>query len=347
MGHTGRGRRPGRRTALRQSASGRRNPRGHPDQAPLRETWRSSEQLPRAYVLWAAAGLSALVGLWFGGSVVESVGIQTLLAASAPQWGLRDPLFALDLSFFAFQLPLLRTGITFGIIVMLLVFTVCLGGYAATRALRWGRGGLVMGELPRIHLGALVAVFLVLVAARLWLGRYLLLLYGTSDVQEIFGVRRRPGPAAGPQGDDRRDPGLGRSGVLGGAQEQRGAGADRPGRGSSRLDPGGAALPLSRAALPGGAQRAVAGGPLHQHEPALHPGSDSASTSSGAAASGTRPPTVWTGWAWLDSSTASRCGRVIRCSLPSDSSKPASVTTISPSRPSTAIQGRPGSRLWR
>ena len=146
-----------------------------------------SEQLPRAYVLWAAAGLSALVGLWLGGSVVESVGIQTLVAASAPEWGLRDPLFALDLSFFAFQLPLLRTGVTFGIIVVLLVFTVCLGGYAATRALRWGRGGLVMDKLPRIHLGALVAVVLVLVAARLWLGRYLLLLYGTSDVQEIFG----------------------------------------------------------------------------------------------------------------------------------------------------------------
>ena len=146
-----------------------------------------AEQLSRSYILWGAAGFSALVGLWFGGSVVDGVGIQALLATSAPAWGMQDPVFARDLSFYVFQLPLLRTAITFAMVVMFLVFAVCLGGYAATGALRWGPGNLMMGALPRVHLGALVATFLCLIAVRLWIGRYLLLLYGTSEVQEIFG----------------------------------------------------------------------------------------------------------------------------------------------------------------
>ena len=125
------------------------------------------------------------MGLWFGGSVVDGVGIQALLATSAPAWGMQDPVFAHDLSFYVFQLPLLRTAITFAMVVMFLVFAVCLGGYAATGALRWGPGNLMMGALPRVHLGALVAAFLGLIAVRLWIGRYLLL--GTSEVQEIFG----------------------------------------------------------------------------------------------------------------------------------------------------------------
>ena len=146
-----------------------------------------AEQLPRSYILWGAIGFSALVGLWFGGSVVDGVGIQALLATSAPLWGLQDPVFARDLSFYVFQLPLLRTAITFAMVVVFLVFAVCLGGYTATGVLRWGRGNLMVGALPRVHLGALVATFLCLVAVRLWIGRYLLLLYGSSEVQEIFG----------------------------------------------------------------------------------------------------------------------------------------------------------------
>ena len=146
-----------------------------------------AEQLPRSYVLWATAGLSALVGLWFGGFLGAGVGIRTLLATSAPAWGVRDPVMARDLSFYLFQLPVLREILLFAMVMTFVVLLVCLGGYALTGALRWSRGSLVMGPRPRIHLGALVAAFLVLVAARLWLGRYLLLLYGTSEVHGIFG----------------------------------------------------------------------------------------------------------------------------------------------------------------
>jgi uncharacterized membrane protein (UPF0182 family) len=146
-----------------------------------------AEQLPKSYVLWAAAGLAALVGLWSGAAIQESIGIQALVALGAPAFGVRDPIFARDLSFYVFTLPLVNSGITFFAIVLGLVFTVCLGGYAATGALRWGRGSLVMSEQPRVHLGALVAGFLCLWAVRLWIRRYLLLMDGTSEVQGIFG----------------------------------------------------------------------------------------------------------------------------------------------------------------
>jgi uncharacterized membrane protein (UPF0182 family) len=146
------------------------------------------EQLPKSYALAGAAALSALMGWWFGAAVVEGIGITGLLALTAPPWGVRDPVFALDLAFYTFQLPLLRTGLTLGMFVIVMVFLICLGGYAAIPdTLKWGKGSLVMVERARVHLGALVAAFLGLVAARLWLGRYLLLLNGTSDVQGIFG----------------------------------------------------------------------------------------------------------------------------------------------------------------
>ena len=146
-----------------------------------------AEQIPKSYALWAAAGLATLVGLWFGGSVVEGMGMQALLALATPEWGIPDPIFGFDLSFFAFRLPLLRTVVTLAMVVTVLMFTVCAGGYVVTGALRWSGTGLVMMDRARIHLGAIVAAFLALVAARLWIGRYLLLLGGNSGVQGIFG----------------------------------------------------------------------------------------------------------------------------------------------------------------
>src|SRR6185503_2728774 len=106
-----------------------------------------AEQLPRSYILWGAAALATFVGLWFGAAVVDSIGIQTLVATTAPAFGVRDPIFSRDLSFYFFVLPLLRAALTFSMIVLFLVFTVCMGGYAATRALQWGRGSLMMSEV--------------------------------------------------------------------------------------------------------------------------------------------------------------------------------------------------------
>lgn len=146
-----------------------------------------AEQLPRVYVLWAMAATSALLALWFGAAVPRSVGTQALLMAHGGAWGLTEPILGRDVGFYVFAVPLLGSAITFLLVVTFLLFTLVTAGYAATGSLRWGRGRVVTEELARHHLGGLLAGFLILLAMRLWLGRHLLLLDGTSSVQGIFG----------------------------------------------------------------------------------------------------------------------------------------------------------------
>ena len=146
-----------------------------------------SEQLPESYVLWGIILGSALMGAWFGASIPRSMGLQVLFLLNSPVWGVSDPIFGKDLAFFVILLPVVAAIVTFGIIVAFLVFTVSLAGYAATGALQWGRGRIDIEEHPRKHLAILLASFFLLLAARFWLGRYLLLLSGSSGVQGIFG----------------------------------------------------------------------------------------------------------------------------------------------------------------
>jgi uncharacterized membrane protein (UPF0182 family) len=146
-----------------------------------------AERLPAHYVTGTTLGLSALLGLWFGASITEGVARSSLFWSAAPAWGAVDPLLGLDLGFYAFALPVLRAAVTFGLVVAFLVFTVSTAGYATTGVLRMGDGAVVMTDGARKHLGVLVAVFMALLAARLAIGRPLLLLAGTSDVQGIVG----------------------------------------------------------------------------------------------------------------------------------------------------------------
>ncbi len=146
-----------------------------------------SEQLPRSYVFWGIAGISSLLALWFGAAVPRSLGLQLLLLRSADAWGLADPILGHDVGFYVFSVPVLASAITFALIVTFLIFTLSTAGYAATGALRWERGRVDAQDLTRLHLGLLLGLFLVLLGARLWLSRYLLLLDGSSAVRGIFG----------------------------------------------------------------------------------------------------------------------------------------------------------------
>jgi hypothetical protein len=146
-----------------------------------------SEQIPRRYVAWAMLSASALLGLWFGAAVPPNLGIQALLLLSSAGWGVSEPVLGHDVGFYVFWVPLLGGAVTFALIVTFLIFTLATAGYAATGALRWVGGRVDAQDLARLHLGVLLTAFLVLVALRLWLGRYLVLLDGNSPVQGIFG----------------------------------------------------------------------------------------------------------------------------------------------------------------
>lgn len=156
-----------------------------------------AERLPERYVVWGVAGLSGLLGLWFGASVPEGVARSVLLWLNAPAWGTADPFLGRDLAHYVFAVPLARAAVTFGLVVSFLLLAVTLAGYATTGTFQVGQRGLVITEGARRHLGILVAVFLALLAARFALGRSLLLLYGSSDIPGLFGytdhAARSPG----------------------------------------------------------------------------------------------------------------------------------------------------------
>ncbi len=146
-----------------------------------------SERIPLQYVTSVVLALSLLFGLWFGAAVPEDVGQSALLLRHAGSWGLTDPVLGYDIGFYVFALPLLRAVLTFALVISFLVSVVCVAGYATTGVLRVSEGGMVMTDSTRMHLGLLLAGFLLLLAVRFEVGRALLLLTGTSDVQGIFG----------------------------------------------------------------------------------------------------------------------------------------------------------------
>ena len=146
-----------------------------------------SEQLPKSYVFWGMAGTSALLGLWFGGSIAPSLGRLILLIGNSDAWGISEPMLNHDVSFYVFWVPVLLQLVVYALVVALLIFTLATAGYAATGALRWGRGRVETHDLTRLHLGSLLGLFLILLGVRLWLSRYELMLDGTSDVRGIFG----------------------------------------------------------------------------------------------------------------------------------------------------------------
>jgi hypothetical protein len=146
-----------------------------------------SEQLPKSYVFWGMLGVSSLLALWFGAAVPANLGLQILMLKNAVVWGVTDPVLGHDAGFYVFWVPVLASLITFALIGAFLVFTLATAGYAATGALRWGKGRIDAQDVTRVHLGGLLALFFFMLGARLWLSRYLLLLDGTSAVSGIFG----------------------------------------------------------------------------------------------------------------------------------------------------------------
>ena len=146
-----------------------------------------SEQIPRRYVTLAMLTAAGFLGLWFGASLPPGIGRQALHASAAPAWGLLDPVLERDVGFYVFWLPVLGSAVNYMLITAFLVFTLSTAGYAATGAMTWAKGRLEAHELARIHLGGILAVFFILLAMRLWLGRYGLILNGNSAVQGIFG----------------------------------------------------------------------------------------------------------------------------------------------------------------
>jgi hypothetical protein len=158
-----------------------------------------AERVPRRVLLGGAVVASVLAGWWLSGL---GFGGDTALAVLAwmhqAGWGVEDPLFGRDLSFYVFSLPVYFRFIDFLLLALAWSAALVVIGYVLAGAIRWKTGRLEVEEDVRLHLVVLAAVVVLLLGLRYWLGRYGLLLDGSgigggigyTDVEARLPARR-------------------------------------------------------------------------------------------------------------------------------------------------------------
>lgn len=135
-----------------------------------------AERLPQSYVVGTLVGVSLLSAWWLSGGVGEPLGVLAALRAEA--WGMADPVFGRDVSFYVFRFPLLaRIQTLLGVVLFWTLLLVSIA-YVATGSARWSDAGPNVAPSARRHLGLLAAGLLLVFAWALWLDRYELLMTG-------------------------------------------------------------------------------------------------------------------------------------------------------------------------
>lgn len=140
-----------------------------------------AEQVPRSYLITGAVLVSILAGWWlsslqFGGNA--AVALLAWLRADA--WGVSDPLFGHDLSFYIFALPVYIRLLEFLLIIAIWSVLLVGVGYALVGAVRVRGTRWEVDDRPRLHFAILVAGMLIIFGLRYLLGRYEFLLEGTG-----------------------------------------------------------------------------------------------------------------------------------------------------------------------
>lgn len=150
-----------------------------PEQATLDQYREAVEPLRRLVTF----GGPALLGLFAGGAL-SSRWETVLLWFNGQSFGVKDPEYGLDVSFYTFTLPGLRMVTS----TLLAIVVVSLLGAAAMHYLYGGiRLGSVGGDsrttrAARVHLSVLAAIGMLLLAANYWLDRYSILLSSSKSI---------------------------------------------------------------------------------------------------------------------------------------------------------------------
>ena len=140
-----------------------------------------SEQIPRRLVLVGITITALLAGWWlasmnFGGGM----SLTMLMAARRVAWGVVDPLFKNDLSFYVFALPAYLQSVDFLLLLALWTLILTVLGYALVGGVRWQENKLSIDYSARLHVVILMATLLLLLGLRFWVARYGILLNGTG-----------------------------------------------------------------------------------------------------------------------------------------------------------------------
>ncbi len=140
-----------------------------------------SEQIPRRIVL-AGITVTALLAGWWLASIKYGRGmsLNVLTAMRSARWGVDDPLFGNDLSFYMFQLPAYLQLIDFLLLTALWALMLSVLGYNLVGGIRWQQNKVTIDTGARMHAVLLFATLLMLLGLRFWMARYGILLNGTG-----------------------------------------------------------------------------------------------------------------------------------------------------------------------
>lgn len=140
-----------------------------------------SEQIPRRVVQLGMLVAAVLAGFWlsnvkFGGGT----SINALTWLHRTSWGVADPLFGKDLSFYVFALPFYYQIVDLFLLIALWSLVLSVMGYALVGAVRMTENKFDIDDHARMHAVILAALLVVLIGVRIWLSRYGVLLHGTG-----------------------------------------------------------------------------------------------------------------------------------------------------------------------
>ncbi len=135
-----------------------------------------AERLPQSYVVGTVLVIAVFSAWWLSGGMGDPV--FTLAYLRAESWGVADPIFSRDLSFYVFELPFLNRVQTLVAVLGFWTFLLVGIAYVATGNVRWSEAGFSISRTARRHLGLLAAAMLLVLAWDIWLGRYQVLMAG-------------------------------------------------------------------------------------------------------------------------------------------------------------------------
>lgn len=116
------------------------------------------ETIPRRYLLVGALGIGLLLAFALSRGTGDWWRYRALLDAAGMVVGLDDPVLGRDAAWYLFRLPWLRELHEFVTLVTTVVLAVVILLYVAVGGIRWQRGRLVVADLARMQVGALLAV---------------------------------------------------------------------------------------------------------------------------------------------------------------------------------------------
>lgn len=140
-----------------------------------------AERIPRRFVLSAAITIALLGGWWlaelqFDGSA--ALGVAAWLRHAS--WGITEPVFGRDPAFYVFTLPVLTDVLDLLLLAVVWSLALVALGHVLVGGMRWEENRLALSRPARLHLATLLAAMLVLLGARYWIGRYVLVVDGTG-----------------------------------------------------------------------------------------------------------------------------------------------------------------------